>query len=398
MDVIVTRADAILTRREPLTVGMSKAVPVALKLSQDWDSLNKVAIFRAGQTQIDVLDSVWQEADTVLVPNEVTAEVGVEVMFGIYGTDTENRIILPTVWVSLGRVQTAPDPSGDPSTDPALPVWAQLQGQLIDDAEVNSDGHLIITLHSGDTIDAGGVKGEDGSPGVGVPDGGSVGDILTKTGSSDYQTGWTAFDDLTTQEIQDIIDEATGADPGQPRHLDTLPAGGTAGQVLAKASSEDYDAEWVDAGGGGSGEDGGYYQPAVDASGYLTWTASKTGMPAVQGVNIKGPQGATGATGPQGPQGETGATGATGPQGPQGETGATGATGPQGEKGDKGDTGATGPQGPQGETGATGPQGPKGDTGATGPQGPAYTLTAQDKADIVDAVIAALPTWTGGSY
>lgn len=43
----------------------------------------------------------------------------------------------------------------------------------------------------------------------------------------------------------------------------------------------------------------------------------------------------------------------------------------------------------------------KGDTGATGPvgpQGPAYTLTAADKEEIVDDVLAALPTWTGGNY
>lgn len=103
-------------------------------------------------------------------------------------------------------------------------------------------------------------------------------------------------------------------------------------------------------GGGGSGEDGGYYQPSVDASGNLSWTASKSGMPAVQSANIKGPKG------------DTGDTGATGPQGPKGDTGETGATGPQ------------------------------------GPQGPAYTLTAQDKADIVDDVLDALPIWTGGGY
>lgn len=70
----------------------------------------------------------------------------------------------------------------------------------------------------------------------------------------------------------------------------------------------------------------------------------------------------------------------TGPAGPQGETGATGPAG------------ATGPQGPAGETGPQGPQGP------TGPQGPAYTLTDADKASIVDDVLAALPTWTGGNY
>ena len=48
----------------------------------------------------------------------------------------------------------------------------------------------------------------------------------------------------------------------------------------------------VDGGGsGGSGEAGGYYAPSVDADGNLTWTGSKADMPAVDGTNIKGPQG-----------------------------------------------------------------------------------------------------------
>ena len=42
---------------------------------------------------------------------------------------------------------------------------------------------------------------------------------------------------------------------------------------------------------GGSGEAGGYYAPAVDAAGNLSWTASKADMPAIDGANIKGPQG-----------------------------------------------------------------------------------------------------------
>ena len=47
-------------------------------------------------------------------------------------------------------------------------------------------------------------------------------------------------------------------------------------------------------GGGGSGtsgEAGGYYVPAVDAGGNLSWTASKADMPAVDVANIKGLQG-----------------------------------------------------------------------------------------------------------
>lgn len=46
----------------------------------------------------------------------------------------------------------------------------------------------------------------------------------------------------------------------------------------------------------GSGSDGGYYTPAVDAGGNLSWTPSKSGMPAVSGTNIKGAPGDPGET------------------------------------------------------------------------------------------------------
>lgn len=87
---------------------------------------------------------------------------------------------------------------------------------------------------------------------------------------------------------------------------------------------------------GSAGEDGGYYQPSVSESGELTWTASKAGMPAVAGANIKGPAGPKGDTGPQGPAGADGAPGAQGPQGPAGADGAPGAQGPEGPQGPAG--------------------------------------------------------------
>lgn len=87
---------------------------------------------------------------------------------------------------------------------------------------------------------------------------------------------------------------------------------------------------------GPAGESGGYYSPTVDTSGNLSWAASKEGMPAVSGTNIRGPQG---EQGPQGPAGQDGA------QGPDGQDGAQGPEGPQGPKGDPGDTGPQGPAG-----------------------------------------------------
>ena len=113
----------------------------------------------------------------------------------------------------------------------------------------------------------------------------------------------------------------------------------------AKASGE------FDGDPGKDGADGGYYTPAVDADGNLTWTSSADNMPAVTGANIKGPQG---DTGPQGPQGPAGPQGEIGPQGPAGADGAQGPAGEQGPKGDKGDTGDTGPAGADGQPGTNG--------------------------------------------
>ena len=79
-----------------------------------------------------------------------------------------------------------------------------------------------------------------------------------------------------------------------------------------------------------------------------------TDFTATQLAALKGPQGERGL---QGPQGEQGPKGDTGSQGPQGE---------RGLRGLQGATGATGPQGERGPQGATGPQGPKGDKGEQG--------------------------------
>lgn len=116
-----------------------------------------------------------------------------------------------------------------------------------------------------------------------------------------------------------------------------------------------------------------------------------------------GPAGPTGETGPEGPQGERGPQGEKGEPGEKGDKGETGAQGIQGEKGDKGDQG---PQGEQGIPGEKGDKGDKGDTGAAGKDGangktPVRGIdywTDTDKTDMLNDVLAALPTWNGGSY
>ena len=69
-------------------------------------------------------------------------------------------------------------------------------------------------------------NGADGSPGVGVPTGGTSGQVLKKASSTDYDTEWGV--------------------------VEALPTGGTTGQVLAKKTNSNYDTEWVNQSGGGA--------------------------------------------------------------------------------------------------------------------------------------------------
>lgn len=87
------------------------------------------------------------------------------------------------------------------------------------------------------------------------------------------------------------------------------------------------------------GKDGGYYAPYVDTEGNLTWIPSREGMTPIDGVNIKGKDGAKGDPGAKGDKGDPGE------KGEKGDRGETGATGDKGDKGDKGDPGVPGTPG-----------------------------------------------------
>ena len=132
---------------ELLTAGMSKAVTVQFVFSPAWDGLTKTAVFTNGKTTVDVLAASW-DGDTVPVPHEVLAVPGRHARVGVYGAN-ESGVVLPTVWVSLGKVQPGADPSGDVSADPAMPVWQQLQKQIgdLNDLKTYNKGNLVAAIN-----------------------------------------------------------------------------------------------------------------------------------------------------------------------------------------------------------------------------------------------------------
>lgn len=132
---------------ELLTAGMAKAVTVEFVFSDDWSGLMKTAVFSAGRTTVDVLESAW-DGNKVVVPHEILADAGPIARVGVYGAN-EDGLILPTVWVTLGKVMPAAEPSGDPGADPTLPIWAQLQNQIgdLDDLKTYNKGNLVDAIN-----------------------------------------------------------------------------------------------------------------------------------------------------------------------------------------------------------------------------------------------------------
>ena len=163
---------------ELLTAGMSKAVTVQFVFSTEWDGLTKTAVFSAGRTTVDVLESAW-DGNKVVVPHEILADAGPIARVGVYGANADG-LILPTVWVTLGKVMPAAEPSGDPGADPTLPIWAQLQSQIgdLDDLQTYNKGNLV------DAINEARSSGGSGGGGYTIGDGLKL-DAATNTLSVD---------------------------------------------------------------------------------------------------------------------------------------------------------------------------------------------------------------------
>lgn len=118
------------------------------------------------------------------------------------GATVDLTVVAP-VSTSNGAIITAGPPGADGATGPQGPA-----------------GPPGPTGATGATGPAG-TDGADGADGVGVPAGGTTGQVLAKASGADHDTGW--------------------SDPAPQ-----LPPGGGAGQLLEKASGTDFDTQWAD--------------------------------------------------------------------------------------------------------------------------------------------------------
>ena len=89
------------------TVGL----PIEFTFDSQWDGLRKVAVFRScGITKI--VDSPELGCT---VPWEVVARPDAWLSVGVYGTNADGSIAIPTIWANVSAVQAGVDPDGDTS-------------------------------------------------------------------------------------------------------------------------------------------------------------------------------------------------------------------------------------------------------------------------------------------
>lgn len=125
IQITVEGAQATATVTGPVTAG-AVGIPVNFTFDKSWEGLTKTAVFRAGDLTVDKLD---MDASATL-PAAVTAKVGCTLQIGVYGASADGTVVIPTVWAEAGVILPGADPSGDETTDPALPVYQQLLQRL----------------------------------------------------------------------------------------------------------------------------------------------------------------------------------------------------------------------------------------------------------------------------
>lgn len=91
-----------------------------------WESLAKTVVFRNSRKSFNAV----LEDDQAVIPHELLSTVKDTLYVGVYGTDKERQLAIPTVWAKVGEIDSAANPAADSATNPSLPYWAQVLGEV----------------------------------------------------------------------------------------------------------------------------------------------------------------------------------------------------------------------------------------------------------------------------
>ena len=263
-------------RLEPIPRGIVGAVVAVEYTDPAWDSLRKTVVFRGAATK-DVLDA----GNEIVIPAEVVSKAGGSLYMGVYGVDAEDHVAIPTIWTELGVIQGAATPSGDASTAPSLPVWAQIQAMVGDLGTLDTEAKSNLVA--------------------------AINEALTKGG------------EIAPAEVQRIVEDYLKANPpgtGADGKDGITPTIGKNGNWYLGSTDTGKPSRGADGTPGATGAPGKDGAPGADGKDGITPTIGKNGNWYLGSTDTGKPsRGAGGTPGAAGASGKDGSPGADGKDG-----------------------------------------------------------------------------------
>ena len=145
-------ASAMVTGK--LTSGMV-GVPVTIEYDRAWDGLTKNLICRCTQAGSGGGESraILNVGESATVAHEVM-QANTILYLGVEGFSSDGKLVIPTVWAICANIDPGANTCEDPTADPELSVWNQLQTEL---EQIKSGGGglyytPVVSQPTGDTL------------------------------------------------------------------------------------------------------------------------------------------------------------------------------------------------------------------------------------------------------
>lgn len=121
----ITGVQAAARKTGLLTAGMV-GVPVSFSFSPEWEGLNLLAVFRAGEVKKDYEIVAGKSR----IPGEVMMQPGAMLCIGVEGRSKNGDLVIPTVWAEVGRILEGAYAAGDPALAPTPSQYERFMAGL----------------------------------------------------------------------------------------------------------------------------------------------------------------------------------------------------------------------------------------------------------------------------
>lgn len=114
----------------PLTSGMV-GIPVTIEYGESWDGLTKNLMCRCSPWGSDdgEIRTILNVGTGSTVAHEVM-QAGMYLYLGVEGFSSDGKLVIPTTWARCGKIEYGANTGDDPTADPELPIWGQLQTEM----------------------------------------------------------------------------------------------------------------------------------------------------------------------------------------------------------------------------------------------------------------------------